>query len=113
METLTQSWLNLQCQQIQDVRQGLVILGNPEIGPFRPAAIWPPENKTEAVLSKAGQEALETREVKTLTDSNQDTAIAIPFIVNGQLYGAIAISINPQTHPQPDTVIRLLQWGST
>src|SRR5580765_3893971 len=61
VESFCQSWLALQCGMIGGVRSGMVILGPPNRGPFRPMAIWPLGKRNLKHLTKTAEQTLSER----------------------------------------------------
>ena len=56
VETFCQSWLALQCGMIGGVRAGLLLLGPPDRGPFRPMATWPGGRRHLKHLTKTAEQ---------------------------------------------------------
>ena len=59
-EKFTSAWLALQCRQIAGADCGVVVLGEPDVGPFAPAAFWPREEAYGAELAAVAEEELGT-----------------------------------------------------
>jgi RND family efflux transporter MFP subunit len=115
------AWLELQCNMISGVTRGIVALGAPDRGPFRPVAFWP------ASASDASEEFLAILELATsrrqrvsqptspaeAAPSSSPLYIANPIILKGQVVGAIAIEIDRPSTIQEQAVIQLLEWGQS
>lgn len=104
---------------IAGVGRGILLLGDPDRGPFLPAGQWP-----EGVAGTAGLTALAEsviRERRGLirpqpqsaakTDNPHDI-IAHPLLLDNQLVGVVAVEISSRAEPQQRAVLQLLQWGS-
>ena len=61
IEAFCQSWLALQCQMMGGTQAGLVLLGPPDRGPFRPVATWPDHRRNLKHLSKTAERTLADR----------------------------------------------------
>jgi RND family efflux transporter MFP subunit len=115
------AWLELQCNMISGVTRGMVALGAPDRGPFRPVAFWP------ASASTASEEFLAILELATsrrqrvsqptspaeAAPSSSPLYIASPIILKGQVVGAIIIEIDKPSTTQEQAVIQLLEWGES
>jgi hypothetical protein len=60
-KSFCQSWLSLQCSLFKGVQSALVLLGNPDRGPFTPVAIWPNPSFDVRHLTGAAERALKER----------------------------------------------------
>ena len=115
------AWLELQCNMISGVSRGVVALGAPDRGPFRPVAFWPASSSADgkdflAILETAtSQRELISRQQTDIPTANSSTPlyIANPILLKGQLVGAVAIEIAKPTALQEQAVIQLLKWGES
>jgi RND family efflux transporter MFP subunit len=115
------TWLELQCNMISTVSRGVVALGAPDRGPFRPVAFWPASSSTDnqdllAVLDLATfRRELVSQQNATAESANSSASlyIANPIMLKGQLVGAVAIEIDKPSSIQEQAVIQLLEWGAT
>ena len=115
------AWLELQCSMISGVSRGVVALGAPDRGPFRPVAFWPASssaasNELLAVLESATrQRELQSQQPTPGGSANSSLPlyIAKPILHKGQVVGAIAIEIDQPSSNQEQAVIQLLQWGES
>jgi biotin carboxyl carrier protein len=112
------AWLGLQCTLVPGVERGVVVLGEPDTGPFAPVAYWPVAGAGSAGLSAAAELAIaERRGVAQGHDESGPASaalpfcIAFPFIVDGRLFGVAALEIEASRRPQLRGVMRQLQWG--
>jgi len=120
VEEFCQSWLAIQCRQIEGVTGGLVLLGPAGKGPFKPAAVWPDMRNDMRHLSKAAEQALSERRgllLKNSPDGESSEAntrfhIAYPLELNGELYGVIVLDVTSRPQAQLQAVLRQLHWGS-
>ncbi len=120
-EAYIDAWLALQCRLISNVGRGVVVLGEADEGPFAPAAFWPEEGVASAGLATVADMALSERRaiIQNVADDQPGVAkreaalVAYPFIVEGQLLGAIALEMADRAQVPIRDVIRQLQWGSS
>ena len=108
-EVYTQTWLALQCRFIGDVECGVVVLGEPDVGPFTPAAYWPDEASFDTSLSAAAERALTERKGVVL-GQGEGAQVAYPVTVDDQLFGVVAVALRGTPGDVRD-VLRQLQWG--
>jgi multidrug resistance efflux pump len=114
-EAYLRSWLALQCRLVPGATCGVVVLGEPDQGPFAPAAFWPDEGTALPRLSAAADAALsERRGIVQGGDGDQagDCTVAYPFVIEGRLYGVVAIEVAGRTSSQLRGVMRQLRWGA-
>ena len=115
------AWLELQCNMISGVTRGIVALGAPDRGPFRPVAFWPASASTGsddflAILELATsrrQRVSQPASPAEAAPSSSPLYIANPIILKGQVVGAIAIQIDTPSSIQEQAVIQLLEWGQS
>ncbi|MDH3948023.1 MAG: GAF domain-containing protein, partial [Gammaproteobacteria bacterium] len=106
---------------ISTVSRGIVALGAPDRGPFRPVAFWPASSSADnqdllAVLDLAtSQRELVSRQNAAADSANSSPSlyIANPILLKGQVVGAVAIEIDKPSKPQEQAVIQLLEWGAS
>ncbi len=115
-ESFTRAWLALQCRLVGDASCGVVVLGEPEIGPFAPAAYWPDEGALKAELSATAEQAMAERQ-GVVRSQGQDSgggktvSVAYPLTLEGQLFGVVAMTLGG-ARSQVRNVMRQLQWGA-
>jgi len=120
-QDIAPAWLALQCKMIPDTLHGVIILGEPDTGPFSAIAYWPngveERGGTPALITTA-EKALETRSGivhgKTQEDHEfqKHCDLAYPFIIDGKIHGVVAIEIAAQPKAGLRMVMRQLQWGA-
>ena len=125
-EAFCSAWLALQCRLIGVITQGVVVLGEPDKGPYVPAAYWPPGQGSTSGLAATAEKAMAQRrgviddgeaagdvvvtgEDVTRTKINY---LAYPFVIDEQLYGVIAVTVGDLAKKQVQSVARQLQWGA-
>ncbi len=117
-EDFLSSWLALQCRLITGTTSGVLVLGEPDQGPFTPAAFWPDEESVSPRLSTAAETALSERrsivqgeEGEQAGSTPHDCTLAYPFVIEGRLYGVVAIEVSGKTSSQLRAILRQLRWG--
>jgi RND family efflux transporter MFP subunit len=112
------SWLALQCGIVVGVRNAVVVLGDPDEGPYAPAASWPNDDSA-ALLVGIAEVAMRERRgiVHGLDDeagqaASQRCQVAHPFVIDGRLYGVVALDLQPRKRADLRGVMRQLQWGA-
>ena len=61
-EDVAHAWLALQCRFIDGASSGVVVLGEPDVGPYAPVAYWPDEEANNPELAAAAEHAMSERE---------------------------------------------------
>jgi multidrug resistance efflux pump len=113
---VAQAWLALQCRFIDGANSGVVVLGEPDVGPYAPVAYWPDEEAHDPGLAAAAEQALSGREGIVrgeLRDSSDAEAscIAHPLLIDDRICGVVAISLTGSP-AQMRKIMRQLQWGA-
>lgn len=120
-EALAAAWLALQCRFVDGAAAGVLVLGEPDLGPFRPAAAWPDPAAVTPGLSAAAEAALRQRQGVALAPqgASGDRFLAAPVLVEGRLCGVVAVALvsaaasRPGGAPQDQAAaMRQLQWGA-
>jgi RND family efflux transporter MFP subunit len=114
-EDFTRAWLALLCRFIEGAICGVVVLGEPEVGPFAPAAYWPDEADAGKELTAAAEHAMAKRQGVVLgqterTNEQGLSSVAFPLLVDEHLFGVVAVALNAGGNVRQ--AMRQLQWGS-
>ncbi|MDX9752571.1 MAG: HlyD family efflux transporter periplasmic adaptor subunit [bacterium] len=122
LREFSQTWLTLQCHQLSNVSQGLVVMRSQGGGDFVPLAFWPKYFQPSAPMAAVTERVL--KEEKGLlqpkpTDpddpladaSSSNCYVAYPIQRNGVLYGAVVLDMGPRPQSHFLYVMRQLQWG--
>ena len=121
VEAFCQSWLALQCGMIGGVKAGLVLLGPPDRGPYRPVATWPSGRRNLKHLTKTAERTLAERR-GLVVKSESDTAntespsdcyeVSYPIEMRGVLHGATVLEIPSRSDDKLKGAMRRLHWGA-
>jgi len=116
-----QSWLPLQCRMLESVRCAMVLLGEPDSGPFTPVAVWPDAKLSMHHLTGAAERSLKERR-GLLVEKDPDPAspnhfpenihIAYPIEVEGKLHGTVVLGIDETDSNTIQALMRQLHWGA-
>ena len=94
LQSVAQNWLAWQCTMIIGTCHGVIALGRPDRGPYRPTACWPEGSDPSAALSKTAKAAISKRKgvvaelkVSGAHEGADKDAIAYPIMVDGKLLG--------------------------
>ncbi len=111
-QDFVRAWLGLQCRHIPGAAAAAVVLGEPETGPFTPAATWPRSEEVSAEARLAVDRAIEQRQGVVISGAGRGPGtVAYPITVDGRLYGAIAVTLGAQGASAAEAM-RQLQWGA-
>ena len=118
-EDFYRTWLALQCQMIPGVSGGLIVLGSPDRGPFKPVAAWPPRQSMKHLSAAAERALVERRGLLHKRESNgQDTpteeryAVAYPIEIEGHVRGVVVLDVDSRPERELQRVLRHLHWGA-
>lgn len=104
------AWLALLCSMIEGVRQGVLVLGVPDTGPYVPASVWPPDHPPGAVLAEVAGSALAQRQALCV-DKDSHRVIANPILIDGHLHGVVAVECVPASKSCQQQYADQLRWG--
>jgi RND family efflux transporter MFP subunit len=120
-ENFCASWLSLQCQMIDGVTTGSVLLGAPDCGPYRPTANWPDGQDNTAQLAATATRALEERSALIIHRTARAASngspqqwyeVAYPVLVANRLYGVVVLKISARPQAQLESALQQLSWGA-
>jgi RND family efflux transporter MFP subunit len=119
LQSVAENWLAWQCTMITGTCHGVIALGAPDQGPYRPTACWPEGSDPSVALSKTAKAAISKRkgvvaELKSSADEEgaEKDAIAYPIVIEGKLLGVAAIEVERQPNVRQKSVLQMLQWGA-
>ena len=115
----SQAWLEIQTRLLDaEVNFGVVVLGEPEKGPFAPVAVWPDGSLGSPVLVEAIESAISKRKSVVTNSKRLDSersskshAVASPLLIENQVCGAVAIEINHVPEEKLQQLMEQLEWG--
>lgn len=120
-QDFSQGWLALQCRMLEGVRCAMVLLGDPDRGPYRPVAVWPDSELDMNHLTPAAERALKERR-GLLTDGEYYPApdspaltsyhIAYPIEISNQLHGVVVLEVDRKPENEIQSLMRRLHWGA-
>jgi hypothetical protein len=118
-QSFCQSWLALQCLMMAGTQGGIVLLGPPDRGPFRPMATWPEGRRSLKHLSKTAEKTISDRRGVVLPAEPSEGeagkgryAISYPIEARGALHGAAVLEVLAQSQASLHGLMRQLQWGA-
>ncbi len=111
-----QNWLRLQCRMLDGVRCGMVLLGEPDQGPFSPVAVWPDAKSGIHQLTGAAERALKERRGLLLAGEEggwpECAQVAYPVEVSERLHGVVVLAVEERAGQDFQAVLRQLHWGA-
>jgi multidrug efflux pump subunit AcrA (membrane-fusion protein) len=120
-QTITNSWLAMQCQMIPGVVCAAVFsLENSDSEFPVPTASWPPgEDAATAGLRVAAARAMAQNKPVVCCEPQPSAAekapqlnIACPILIDGLMQGVIVVEINATDEQRQRAVLQMLSWGS-
>jgi multidrug resistance efflux pump len=109
-EVAGSAWLALQCSMIDGARQGVLVLGAPDTGPYVPSGVWPPGLPPSSVLAELAGNSLAQRQEMVFGDDSH-AVVATPILVDGYLHGVVAIECSPSNESRLRQQLYQLRWG--
>ncbi|MRR50341.1 MAG: HlyD family efflux transporter periplasmic adaptor subunit [Rhodocyclaceae bacterium] len=104
------AWLTLQCSMIKGARQGVLVLGVPDTGPYVPSAVWPPGAIPGPVLAEVAGDSLAQRRALVVSRESHGV-VASPILVDGHLHGVVAVESDQTDELLLQRQSRQLRWG--
>jgi hypothetical protein len=115
---VARAWLALQCQMIEGATRGIVLLPGRDPNSYEAAAFWPEGSGRSSALAQVAEVALRERRGVASNDSSRtpDPAgalhIAVPFVLETELRGAVAVTLRSGRAEDGRQALRQLQWGA-
>lgn len=100
------AWLNLMVEGMggsEAVLEGVVVLGQANVGPFQPQAQWPRVQAVSDALARAAEQALAIRSAVQVAGAS--LIWAVPLVSEGDLFGVVAVRF-----AQPSLPARAAAW---
>jgi RND family efflux transporter MFP subunit len=110
-EAFVRAWLGLQCRNIPGALASVVVLGEPDTGPFTPVAVWPRDDDVSAGLMQAANEAIAKNQSIVVETGPGEMTLALPIELEKRVYGTVAVTLGAGTS-SPVEALRQLRWGS-
>ena len=113
-------WLEITCVSIKSLRRAVVVLGPRERGPFSPVAVWPVGVAGSRPLAAAAEAAIKEHsplvrpgDAASPEQGSRYDVVAIPVLVDGKVYGSVAVEIEHDAQRDIRALIASLEWSST
>jgi len=113
-----QSWLPLQCRMLKGVRCAMVLLGDPDRGPYTPVAVWPDAKLSMNHLTGAAERALKERRGLLVEGHSEENAlpetyhVSYPIEVSGKIHGVVVLEVEQHPRHEVQAIMRQLHWGA-
>jgi hypothetical protein len=115
---VARAWLALQCQMIDGAARGIILLASGEPNRFEAAGSWPegwgrlPALAEVAEIALREQRSLASPERAPGADGTSTVYVAVPIMLEGDVEGAVAISVRGSRAEDGRQPLRQLQWGA-
>jgi GAF domain-containing protein len=115
--TFATAWLTMQVSMLKNVNCGVVVLGEAERGPYVPVGAWPEADSMPASLTRAAESAMAERRgivhrASEVAHSRATSSqLAYPLLVDGRLFGVVALEFSDVNEADLQALMRQLQWG--
>lgn len=112
------AWLTLQCQMIDGVSRGILLLKGQAANSYEALASWPEGSGRSSALAEVAELALRERrgvasgEGSHTSDPTGTQHVAVPILIGAELEGAVAVSFRSSRAEDGRQVLRQLQWGA-
>ncbi len=101
-------WLAQLCAVLPRVERGVVVLGEPEVGPFAPVAFWPGAGQGASDVADVAEQALAERRVTTAPLPGGAMGLALPVEADHTLRGVVAFALAGYTETNLQPVLQRL-----
>lgn len=102
------TWLTLLCEQTPLSVGGVLVHGEPDVGPFVPVANWPAGQGPSELLAEVANDAFEARAPAVL-QAQGHSALALPWLMDGKVLGLVALELTTST--PPSAVLDAMRWA--
>lgn len=108
-------WLDIQCCALGRVVRGVVVLRTLEVASFAPAAVWPTGIEGSPKLASIVERVL--ADPRVTVDGQKNTrrqgtvCIAHPVLIDGEIYGVVALEVEGRTDSEVRDLVQQLGWG--
>lgn len=106
----SRAWLNLMVEGMggaETVLEGVVVLGQANVGPFQPQAQWPKAQPVSDALARAAEQALAIR--SAVQAAGPSLVWAVPLLSDGDLFGVVAVRFAQASLPSRASA--WMRWG--
>ncbi len=110
-QAFLRAWLGLQCRHLPGALASVVVLGEPDVGPFTPVATWPHDDDVSPELMQAGNEAVSKRQSVVIEAQKDRRSLALPIEMDGRVFGTVAVTLS-DAGLLPVEALRQLRWGA-
>lgn len=120
VEHFCRGWLAIQCRLLGGIQAGMVLLGPPDRGPFRPVAVWPDSRSSVKHLTKTAERTLSERRGLVVTPEAESgdaigdrwPEVGYPIEVRGRVHGVTVLEVASTQDARLKAVMRQLHWGA-
>ena len=120
VEHFCRGWLAIQCRLLGGIQSGMVLLGPPDRGPFRPVAVWPDPRMSVKHLTKTAERTLSDRRGLVVTPESEAgqaasarwPEVGYPIEVRGRIHGVAVLEVTSRQDARLKAVMRQLHWGA-
>lgn len=85
-----QAWLDRLCAALPRTQRAVLVLGQPESGPFQPVCLWPPGQGASAALAEIAEQTLKLRQ-SLVHAAGAGALVSCPILIDDQLFGLVAV----------------------
>lgn len=105
-------WLQMQCESLPKVEQGVLIVKHDDRDAYVPVAKWPIKADASRLAEVAEQVLVEKCGLlSALEDGSGHLAVAYPAFVNDELYGVVCLELSSQNQQYTNQAMSQLQWS--
>lgn len=101
------TWMQVLLAPYPTITEAVVVLGPANIGPFRPAALWPPGGSPTESLVNSCEQVMQMR-TSMLRNTAAGQILAQPIARQHDVHGVFAVATNG---PLPERFQEWLNWG--
>lgn len=111
LASFCQSWLAIQCRQIDGVSAAVALLKRDEHAAYAPIAVWPDVRQDMQHLTATAEKALRERSGVVLPNETSRHEIAYPIEVGQAIFGVVVLELEKRGEAELQEALRQLHWG--
>lgn len=119
INNVLRTWLIHQCRIMTGSTQAVLLTGPPDEGPYDQTLLWPDKQRDHSALLHFAREVLHHKQAVIKNGNNKAEkpgtpvdALACPLLLNGRLYGVVAIEMTNGSRPIQQATLRKVQAGA-
>ena len=111
LSAFCQSWLAIQCRQIEDVCAAVILLKRDEHAAYAPIAVWPDVRQDMQHLTDTAERSIREKAGVVVPNDAARFEIAYPVEVGRSIFGVVVLELEKRGDAELQSALRALHWG--